>query len=380
MYINIEQGKYKMKKLLYLCWGNIHDDGKSNCALRGVNKKINYHLIQFRKNGYKVQLKYVESKGNSWANLLGVFSSYMSWDAVYSVPIYDVVYIRFAHIDYGFIRLMMKFKKRNPKVKILLEIPTYPYKGEMIGLKSRVLYMKDRLYSSFLRFCIDRIVLSTPDFKKLFGVRTLYVPNGVDYNSVGETNYTQTNVNEIHLIAVSTMQFWHGYDRLIRGMADFYKMESEYQVILHLVGNGDAFKDYKKLVQENRLEKYVIFEGPQEGRALDIIYEKSFIGVASLGIHRIDPSLKVSTLKIKEYVSRGLPVITAGYTDMYNNKTKRYILKLQSDDSNIDIDKIVQFYLSLFPQSKCIRNTVRETFRPYCDMEKLFKPIMDYLN
>lgn len=369
-----------MKRLLYLCWGNIHDNGKAGCALRGVNKKIKYHLVQFQNNGYTTQLKYVESKGDSWANLLGVFSSYMSWDTVYSKPIYDVVYIRFAHIDYGFIKLMLKFKKRNPKVKILLEIPTYPYKGEMIGLKNQILYMKDRLFSLFLRFCTDRIVLSTPDFKSLFGVKTLYIPNGVDYNAVGETKYTQENINEVHLIAVSTMQFWHGYDRLIRGMAEFYERNSKYRVILHLVGNGDAFKNYKDLVHENELENYVIFEGPQEGRELDSIYEKCFIGVASLGIHRIDSDLKVSTLKIKEYVSRGLPVITAGYTDMYNNKTKRYILKFQSDESNIDIDKIVQFYLGLYSESKCIRHSVRKIFRPYCDMEELFKPMIDYLN
>lgn len=368
-----------MRRLLYLYCGNIRDDGKGDCALSGVNLKVKNHLKQFQNAGYKVQLKCLYSKADSWMNLFDLLGSKVSWDAVSPDVFYDAVYVRFARIDFEFIKLMTKLKKRNPKIKILLEIPTYPYKGEMNALKSRILYIKDRIFSEFLRTCINRIILSTPDYKSLFGVRTLYVPNSVDYTSVGAADYIENDTNEIHLIAVSTMNFWHGYDRLIKGMAEYYKEDVEYKVILHLVGDGEACQEYRKIVRENRLEEVVILEGPKKGKELDAVYENCAIGIGSLGIHRIDKKLKASTLKSKEYASRGLPVVTAGYTDIYNEKTRQYILKIEDDESDVDVDGIVKFYTDLYMKGANVRGTIRETFRPYCDMEEVFKPVIDYL-
>jgi len=368
-----------VKRLLYLYCGNIHDNGKGDCALSGVNIKVKNHLKQFQKAGYKLQLKCLHSKSDSWMNLFDLLGSNVSWDTVSPDVFYDAVYVRFSRIDFEFIKLMTKLKKKNPKIKILLEIPTYPYKGEMNTLKLRLLYIKDRMFSEFIRTCIDRIVLSTPDYKRLFGVQTLYVPNSVDYTSIGIADYIANDANEIHLIAVSTMNFWHGYDRLIKGMAEYYKEDVEYKVILHLVGDGDVCPEYRKLVHENRLEEFVIFEGPKKGKELDAVYENCAVGIGSLGIHRIDKKLKASTLKLKEYLSRGLPVVTAGYTDVYNEKTKEYILKIKDDESYIDVDGIVKFYNSLYIKGTNIRGIIRETFRPYCDIEKVFKPVIDYL-
>lgn len=385
VYALADNGKWRkgnrkyMKRMLYLYCGNIHDDGKGDCALSGVNIKVKNHLKQFQNAGYKVQLKRLHSKADSWVNLFDLLGSKVSWDMVSSDVFYDVVYIRFARIDFEFIKLMTNLKKRNPKVKILLEIPTYPYKGEMNTLKLRALYIKDRIFSEFLRICIDRIVLSTPDYKKLFGVQTLYVPNSVDYTAIGAADYIVNDKKEIHLIAVSTMNFWHGYDRLINGMAEYYKDDAAYKVVLHLVGDGEVCQEYRKMVQENGLEEFVIFEGPKKGMELDAVYDNCVIGIGSLGIHRIDKKLKASTLKLKEYACRGLPVVTAGYTDAYNEKTKQYILKIEDDESDIDVDRIVKFYNNLYGEDNTIRETIRETFRPYCDMEKVFKPVIDYL-
>ena len=35
---------------------------------------------------------------------------------------------------------------------------------------------------------------------------------------------------ELHLIGVAEVHYWHGFDRLVNGMADYYRNHPEYKV------------------------------------------------------------------------------------------------------------------------------------------------------
>ena len=41
---------------------------------------------------------------------------------------------------------------------------------------------------------------------------------------------------ELHLIGVAEVHYWHGFDRLVRGLADYYRNNPEYKVYFHIVG------------------------------------------------------------------------------------------------------------------------------------------------
>ena len=74
---------------------------------------------------------------------------------------------------------------------------------------------------------IDRIVTYSND-DYVFNIKTIKTKNGIifeDYETVKES--PEKNKNAINLIAVAGFSFWHGYDRLLRGIGDYYNDEEK---------------------------------------------------------------------------------------------------------------------------------------------------------
>lgn len=108
------------------------------------------------------------------------------------------------------------------------------------------------------------------------------------------------------------MHPWHGFDRVIAGMANYYRTHTDthdYKVYLNIVGFGvpELVDSYKKDVAKHQLEKYIIFHSALYGKELDAVFEQSDMGIGSLARHRsgID---KIKTLKNREYAARGIPL------------------------------------------------------------------------
>lgn len=370
------------KKLVYIAPGYGEKSVGVNNNI-GVERKIGYQLEQFQRIGYKTYVKSPAKLPNArrWANILNPFGSVMEWSTAGIKINVDVVYIRHSRIDYPFLKLLADIKKNNKDVKVILEVPSYPYKGEMISPKAKALYVKDRIYSCFLHKYIDRITTPAVGYRKIFGVPVIYIPNGADYEQNTVCADRSVHQNEIHLIAVSTMQFWHGYDRLIQGMADYYSTgDAKRTVVLHLVGKGKDEGRYRSLTEKYKLENYVKFEGFCEGEQLESIYANCQIAVGSLGIHRAGPDIRVSSLKLKEYAAKGLPIILSGKSDIANAETKPYILSVPYDDTPVKVERIVRFYDRLYGDgSETVHKDIRDAFRNVSDIKKLFQPVLDYI-
>ena len=72
--------------------------------------------------------------------------------------------------------------------------------------------------------------------------------------------------HELHLIGVAEVHYWHGFDRLIRGLAEYYCTNPDYKVYFHIVGplSGEREKqEILPVIRDNKLESYVILHGPQ---------------------------------------------------------------------------------------------------------------------
>lgn len=368
------------KKLIYICSDNQRPGKRSEKGAKGVNLKIEEHIRRFKAAGFDTMICAPKDKyTGGWGNILNPFGTIMNWSHVKPARNVSAVYTRLSMtmIDSAFLKTLMEIKKRNKDVKILFEIPTYPNKGEMTTVRKKLLYYRGCFWGNFLKLFVDRIVLSTPGYKKVFGIRVMYVPNGAAYDD-RKLPEKVMNDGEIHLIAVSSMRFWHGYERLLEGLSIYYKAKREVKVVLHLIGTGIELKKYQLLVKKYHLEQYVIFEGFCTGDKLDGIYDKCHIGVGSLGIHRIDRKLNVSSLKLKEYASKGLPFVTEGFCDMEYPETKKYILKVPSDETVINIPDIVSFYNRIYGGNQMVNEEIKEKFRIYYDMEKVFKPVTDF--
>lgn len=254
----------------------------------------------------------------------------------------DCVYIRYTQFaDIYFLRFLHDVHLSC--IKIYMEIPTYPYDGEFPnnGIKNVVFKWKDKILRQFFRFYVDRIVTFSTD-KQIFGIPCLNISNAVDEKSIKLVSKTKRAENTIRMIGVANLNFWHGYDRMILGLKEYYSKPRKTKVVFTIVGRGnDTY--YNKLVamiHENQLEEYILMVGSKSGKELEEYFNASDVAIGSLGSHR-KKIKETKTLKNVEYAMRGLPFVYAENNNDFDDK--EYVLKVSSDETPIKIEEIVDF-------------------------------------
>lgn len=292
---------------------------------------------------------------------------------------YVGAYVRYPRSDYFFIKMLKSFKKAG--MKIVVEIPTYPYDKEGFEtFKGRIINCLDRSFRGLLHKFVDRIVTYSDD-EEIFGITTINTINGIDFANV-EYDKSAIDVREtVNLIAVSAMFRVHGYERLIEGLNDYYCSGGERNIILKLVGKGDECTKYEKLVKEYNLEDHVIFYGAQFGDALQNLYIGNAVGVNSLAIHR-QGLIKESTLKTKEYAAKGLPIISSSFVDAFSKKgNEEYVYRVSPDESNVNIEELLSFIDKVYSNpTKEIRENIRNDGSKVCDIAITMEPVIQFLN
>ena len=182
------------------------------------------------------------------------------------------------------------------------------------------------------------------------------------------------------MICVSGCMYSHGYDRMIAGMRKYYENEQKPRnVYFHVVGTGEYLDSYKKLAAESEaLKDRVIFYGRKTGKELDEIYAGCNMAVAHLATHRIG-LYQMSSLKSREYVARGIPMVSSSMLDTCNADTEKYFLFVPEDETPVDIREIVQFYDTVYAEEN-VHEKIRSTFYGLCDWDHTFAPIREYLS
>lgn len=254
----------------------------------------------------------------------------------------DFVYIRSHHnANPWTIHFVKKIKRYGTKV--VLEIPTFPYDEEYITLRMQLDLAVDRLFRCQLARHLDRIVTFS-NATTIWGTPTIRISNGIDFDAISVKRNHNTRHDELHLIGVAQVAFWHGFDRLIKGLANYYATERDCQVYFHLVGQMNSPREQQDIlsgIHENGLESYVLLYGNRHGNELDELFEKADMAIGSLGRHRSNITC-VKTLKNREYAARGLAFAYSETDDDFDEKP--YVLKVPADETPIDIQTIIDFY------------------------------------
>lgn len=311
--------------------------------------------------------------GNSGSDMRELISK--TADCVKSEK-YDFIYVRKSFLDNVQVSKLMQIRREVPDIKILLEIPTYPYDDEVKIYKKPLLWNDQRARKK-LKNCVDRIVTFSKD-ETIFGIPSINIMNGVSYDGISIREAIKHD--EINLIAVAFFAHWHGYDRLIKGMANDIGLVKKNQVHLHLVGKGGAVREYKKLVESTGLEEYVHFHGEKHGEELAEIYNISDIALDSMGRHRVNVFFN-STLKGKEYCAFGMPIISGVKTELDDMLDYPYYYRVPADDTDISIKEVIDFYKSIYAEkepilvSEDIRNSSMKAF----DFKYTFAPVVEYV-
>lgn len=243
-------------------------------------------------------------------------------------------------------------------VKIVMEVPTYPYDQEYITFRSKCSLLIDRLFRRRLAKGLSAIVTFSNE-ETIFGQRTISVSNGVDFQSL-PLNRRHPTAGELHLIGVAEIHFWHGFDRVVAGLADYYRKSANgCKVYFHIVGEFSGQRERDEilpLIEKYHLEEYVLLYGSLFGGELDKVFAKADIAVGSLGRHRSNIT-HIKTLKNREYAVRGIPFLYSEIDEDFEGKP--YILKIPADESPLDIGRVIEFYSGLTIQPEQIRESVQ---------------------
>ena len=342
--------KERMKKVLFLIF---HGFDPNN----GISKKISYQVDAFKKCGMNVHLCYMDEKdtkkriidgdviadyGNGLLSKIlkrtdfSAISNYVKKNQI------DLVYIRSNHNANLFTINMVK-KMKAYGAKVVMEIPTYPYDIEYKAQGISRQIFQDKIFRNQLAKYLDAIVTFS-DFDKIFGQRTIKISNGIDFDSVKMKSTINDTSKELNLIGVAEIHEWHGFDRIVRGLADYYSKPQDYLVEFHVIGyffSKEIEDEFRKIISDNHMENYVILYGKKHGTELDNLFDKCDFGIGSLGRHRVGID-KIKTLKNREYAARGIPFIYSETDSDFDPKP--YVLKAPADESPIEIQRIIDFY------------------------------------
>ena len=354
----------RMNKVLFIIF---HGFDPNN----GISKKISYQVNALKQCGMEVHLCYMDENGAKKriidGNIIadygnGILSKILKRIDFSAISRYvkdnhiNIVYIRSNHNANPFtIRMVKQMKKYGAKV--VMEIPTYPYDSEYEAQGMSKQIFQDRLFRNHLAKQLEAIVTFS-DYEQIFGQRTIRISNGIDFDSVKMKTTINDTSKELNLIGVAEIHEWHGFDRLVKGLADYYSKSQNYIVRFHVVGyffSAEIGNEFKKIVTDNHMEDYVILYGKKHGQELDRLFEKCDFGIGSLGRHRVGID-KIKTLKNREYAARGIPFIYSETDSDFD--TRPYVLKAPADETPIDINNIVSFYHSISILPKDIRDSI----------------------
>jgi glycosyltransferase involved in cell wall biosynthesis len=360
----------------------------------GISKKITYQFNALKELGLDIDLCYQSYENSSHKRFINgrLIKDYKKglWAKIYKRIEYSsivryvkeegvkYIYARYDHNSNPFtIRLFRSLKKSGAWID--LEIPTYPYDKEYLklSLKFKLDLAIDKLFRRRLAKYVNRIITFS-DASEIFGVKTLKISNGIDFGSIKIKEEKLLNKDIINLIGVADIHFWHGYDRMAAGLADYYSGEVVTKVYFHIVGGGcrEDIEKIKQIAASGNIEQYIFFYGPKAGVELDDLFDNSDFGVASLARHRsgID---KIKTLKNREYAARGIPFIYSETDEDFERMP--YIVKAPADESPVDVKGIVDFCRQHHFTPEEIRSSIEKTLSWKAQMKKVMENFKDLM-
>lgn len=254
----------------------------------------------------------------------------------------DYLYVRFQGAPPDFVATLKHLRRTRPKMPIVIEFPSWPYKTERKGWRARLMGMLQDSGTGQFTSCVDRIVTFSRQ-EKILGVPTLRTDNGVavDRLPVGTVPYHD---EPIRMVGVANLSFWHGYDRVIAGIAAHVRSDLAHRVTFDIVGGGVEFDRLQAQIHANGLENSVKLHGPLHGEALSSVLDGAHVGISSIGMHRLD--VDTSNIKSREFCARGLPFCIA-YPDRDFPSTQPFVHHLPATDDPVDINALLDWYIKL---------------------------------
>ena len=359
----------------------------------GISKKIHYQVKGLRENGHDVRLCYYAQLPNGhWCRFVddNVIQDYgkgtlaglrqrISYNCIYDYCVrerIEFIYARcFQNANPWLISFFKKLKKAG--IHSVTEIPTYPYDEEFKNFdwKARWGLKIDQLFRHRLYQQMDALVTFS-DAERIFGQRTIRISNGVDFDSIPlhqpPLYLGRAGREALHLIGVAEVHDWHGFDRVMTGIGEYYRQNqtalatphsllensNKPDVFFHVVGGVHPNRMnnvFAPIINQYGIQDKIIFHGQLFGDELTKVFNQCQFAIGSLGRHRSGITV-IKTLKNREYATRGIPFIYSEQDSDFDHQP--YVLKAPADESPIDIEQIIEFMVHFTMKPENIRHTV----------------------
>ena len=325
----------------------------------GVYKKIIAQVDAFYRLGYEGKVLFVRDTAVAYIRSIDGSIEELDLD---NKEIKDVLlrymascefcYARFELLRHShYCKMIILCKKIG--LKIVSEIPTYPPYQESIArvkdswshgryfcalktLLGTLIVIMDMYIMSFY----SKIIVMIADNKKFLFSRTIRIENGIDCAknpfSINKEDDT------INIIAVSNFSVWNGYDRALLGLANYVDKHEDCNIHLIMVGDKKAGSSLIQQTKALGIEKFVTFTGALSGKELNDVYASADIALGAIGNHRRKVFAN-SSLKAKEYASRGMLMVLADSEGIENEVLEKSFI-VKSNEDPIDFEQVSMWY------------------------------------
>lgn len=301
-----------------------------------------------------------------YRSTFGFYDLYKALHKAIKMIRFDCVYMRSKIVDATAIKVFKKFKAQGGK--LIVEIPSYGSKEQVLSAFRVIIAKALDLWKKRLPQFVDLYTIIGTDSLTQYNERpAICISNGVCVENYPVHQHDFSG--ELHILALASMRVWHGYDRLINGLAAY---EGETPVYIEMVGNdGDgSLAEWKNLAEEKGVSHLVNFRGGVYGEALTDMINSCDVAAATLGLHRND-SNHGSVLKIREYAARGIPFIYS-YNDSCLEGNEPFALKIEANDSPVDINMLADWAKGIINQG-----SVAEEMRAYAKAHMSWEAQLD---
>lgn len=288
---------------------------------------------------------------------------------------WDYVYWRSAPCWISSCRIANRIEKLD--TKLIYEYPTFPIKREKQKNVLRQLYL---YYSDQLQKNVDKkvnlfVMIGENVNGSYRGKPALNITNGIDITRI-QPRKRRIDEETIHILALASMSYWHGYDRLIKSLGNY---KGSQNIVVHMVGGNDggSLGEWKELTSQLGLDDKVIFHGAKTGKELNEMFDLCDIGVNSLGMYRKGFEV-TSELKTREYAARGLPFVCSVEDSALADAKEPLWYKVSNDDTIPDMEQIVEFALRMRENLNCV-NELRQYAMERMTWESQYKKVFERL-
>lgn len=366
--------------------------GKIRGQIKSFSRKgIDVYFGHFcGKENFKIESNSKEKcikarSGNTRVRLGSIYTVLLSFIKASGI---ETVYIRFTSLDAKAISFYKGLKDHG--VKIIIEFYSHNLELEaektvkrnwknkqyLSALKGYFSLKINKHYFSKLKDCIDLIVTTTK-VGYLYGVPTINVVNGIDIAS-SKVRVKEKNEFDFNIISVAMISPWHGYDRIIKGMAEYYRNGGKRNILYTVVGDGEEKKNLENLVIDLGLKEHVAFTGIKLNEELTEYYNVADIALEMLAGFRRTKG-QISSIKMAEYFAKGIPVLYAADSILYDEDMEKYCYWIENSDKPVNINDVIEFCDKLYLKDCDVERNMHRIAQEKFDWSVTMNELINYI-